>query len=678
MAKTNHSTKDDEFHWLEVDLSDLAYLIRKHLKILIWVPLFGIALAVGIAKIQRPVFATEVEVYLRPNFDQEFQVERTYSKLDDSDSLRSIERALVSDTIVLAMVKKLGLRTDVGFLGETFKPGELTDARLLKAVRDRYTTKLVPTTRIVKLRVEDFSPARTALIAETLISEFLALLRDDRNLKEADLRSTLVAQSQKALEGALESEKELNRFRVANPDTLADQDSSIFQDRILQSGTALNEANSARSNLAGMIQALEGIDPRQDPFQVFQILSNRNSEYLSELLGMHARAKSEFGVAKEQYRLGHPAYITAESRLVEVEGTLRDYAAEMKSSVQSEYDAASQKVDKLSETLSILRSEMVGQKSVSAEFRGLKEEIDRNWNTYTSLQQKIRDLDLNPEVTPTFATVMSGPVVPDKKAKPGTLIYAAGGMILGGLCGLGLIFWKNRHGLPFTSQSQAEKQLSLATVASIPSPADGSRESRLTLLERSREMVGLLISLGGSKLIHVASIDKESPGEILSTAMSRACARQDLSVLLISIHYRIQRPADIVSDQSIAGLSLLDLPLEILTPPNGFQSGVTKLFESFDRIIVDTSRISEKAACLEVGRSAEKNLLLIQPGRGSFRSGYCDLVEELESAGVRNMALVSIEEFKPEKERRKQTKASLPKSQSTKRVFRNRPLSNPV
>lgn len=678
MPKANHSTKDEEFHWLEVDFSDLTYLLRKHLKLLIFLPLFGFALAVVAAKIQRPVFATDVEVYLRPNFDQEFQVERTYSKLDDSDSLRSIERALVSDSIVLAMVKKLGLRNDVGFLGETFKLGELTDARLLKTIRDRYTTKLVPTTRIVKLRVEDFSPDRTALIADTLISEFLALLREDRNLKEADLRSTLVAQSQKALEGALESEKELNGFRAANPDNFADQDSSIFKDRILQSGTALNEANAARSNLAGMIEALEGIDPREDPFQVFQILSNRNSEYLSELLGMHARAKSEFGVAKEQYRMGHPGYKTAESRLAEVEGTLRDYAAEMKSSVQSEYDAASQKVEKLSETLSILRSEMVGQKSVSAEFRGLKEEIDRNWNTYTALQQKIRDLDLNPEVTPTFATVMSGPVVPDKKAKPGTLLYAAGGMILGGFYALGLIFWKNRFGLPFTSQSQAEKKLSLATVASIPTPSDGSRESRLALLERSREMVGLLISLGDSKLIHVTSIDKESPGEILSTAMSRACARQDLRVLLISIHYRIQRPADIVSDRSVAGLSLLDLPLEILTPPNGFRNGVGKLFESFDRIIVDTSRISEKAARLEVARSAEKNLLLVQPGRGSFRSGYCDLVEDLERAGVRNTALVSVEEFKPEEKRKKQKPASLPKPEATKRVFRKRPLANPA
>ena len=296
MAKMRNNPKDDDFHWLEVDVSDVVYLFRKHFGLLFWAPVLGFILAVVAAKVQRPMFATEMEIYLRPNFDQEMQLEQASSKLEDDDSVRSIERVLVSDTVVLAMVKTLGLRNDFEFLGEKLEPGELTDAKILKIIRDRYTTKLIPMTRIVKLRVEDYSPERTALIAQTLIDEFLGHLKEDRNLKEADLRTTLVAQAQKALEGSLSSEKKLNQFREANPDTLADQDSSIFKDRILQSGTALNEANSERSNLAGMIKALEGIEPQEEPFRVFQILSNRNSEYLSELLGMHARAKSEFGL----------------------------------------------------------------------------------------------------------------------------------------------------------------------------------------------------------------------------------------------------------------------------------------------------------------------------------------------------------------------------------------------
>ena len=678
MAKAKHNAKDDDFHWLEVDLSDVVYLFRRHLGLLFWAPVLGFALAVIAAKAQRPMFATEMEIYLRPNFDQEMQLEQTYSKLDDDDSLRSIERVLVSDTVILEMVETLGLRDDPDFFGELFEPGELTDAKLLKTIRDRYTTKLIPTTRVMKLRVEDYSAKRTALIAQTLIDEFLGHLKDDRNLKEADLRTNLVVQSQKALEGSLSSEKKLNEFREANPDTLADQDSSIFKDRILQSGTALNAANSERSNLAGTIEALEGIEPREDPFRVFQILSNRNSEYMSELLGMQARAKSDFGVAKEQYRVGHPSYISAESRLSEVEGTLRDYAVEMKKSVQSEYDAASQKVEKLSETLSVLRGEMIGQKSVSAEFRGLKEEIDRNWNTYTSLQQKIKDLDLNPEVTPTFATVMSGPVIPDKKAKPRTLFYAAGGVIVGGLYALGIIFWRNRHGLPFTSQSQAEELLALPTMASVQTLAGMDGLAQLTSLEQSPQMLNLLISLRNTRLIHITSIEQESAAVLLSRAMGRVCARQGSRVLCISVRYQSQYQEGIVDDPLLAGFSYLDLPLETLAPANGFQNGIAKLFESYDRIFVDTSQISGTAVRLEVGRFAEANLLLLQPGEGTSRSDYAHLVEEFERAKIKSTCLVSVEEIKPTKKHKGRKSNALPGTREKRRMFGRKSISNPA
>jgi len=676
MAKPKHNTKDEDFHWLEVDFSDVAYLFRKHLRLLFWAPVLGFMLAVVAAKVQRPMFATEMEIYLRPNFDQEMQLEQSYSKLDDDDSLRSIEWVLVSDTVILEMVDTLGLRGDPDFLGKIFEPEELTDAKLLKTIRDRYTTKLIPTTRVVQLRVEDYSAQRTALIAQTLIDEFLGHLKDDRNLKEADLRTNLVVQSHKALEGSLSSEKKLNEFREANPDTLADQDSSIFKDRILQSGTALNEANSMRSNLAGTLEALEGIEPREDPFRVFQILSNRNSEYLSELLGMQARSKSEFGVAKEQYRVGHPAYKSAESRFVEVEGTIRDYAVEMKKSVQSEYDASSQKVEKLSETLSILRGEMVGQKSVSAEFRGLKEEIDRNWNTYTSLQQKIKDLDLNPEVTPTFATVMSGPVVPDKKAKPRTLFYAAGGVILGGLYALGMIFWRNRLGLPFTSQLQAEELLALPTVASVKTFAGVDGLAQLASLEQSPQMLNLLISLRNTRLIHITSIEEESAAALLSRAMGRVCARQGSRVLCISVRYQSQNRAGIVEDPLLHGFSYLEVPLETLAPAKGFQNGITKLFESYDRIFVDTSQISGPAVRLEVGRFAEANLLLLQPGEGTSRSEYSHLVEAFEKAGINSSRLVSVEEIKPMREQKARIFNALPQPREKRSVSKKSQIPN--
>ena len=105
MEKQN---KDEAFQWLELDRSDLLFMLRRYSRLLLIIPFIGAVLGVVIAKLLTPVFETKATVYLRPNFDKEMQLERTHSKLDDNDSLRSIEKAMTADSVILAMVEKLG------------------------------------------------------------------------------------------------------------------------------------------------------------------------------------------------------------------------------------------------------------------------------------------------------------------------------------------------------------------------------------------------------------------------------------------------------------------------------------------------------------------------------------------------------------------------------------------
>ncbi len=125
------NSEEKNFKWLEVDSADVWYLLRKHAVILCVVPLLGFLAAFAATRLVKPVFEATAVSYMRPNFDKEMQLEQTYSKLDDADSLRSIERALISDTVILKMVEKLGLRHDEEFFGESIPEGGFTSATLL-------------------------------------------------------------------------------------------------------------------------------------------------------------------------------------------------------------------------------------------------------------------------------------------------------------------------------------------------------------------------------------------------------------------------------------------------------------------------------------------------------------------------------------------------------------------
>jgi uncharacterized protein involved in exopolysaccharide biosynthesis len=625
------SEDDESFRWLEVDLSDVAYLLKRHFRLLLLAPLMGLGLAWFASTLLRPVFSTKAVIFLRPNFDREMQVEHEASKLEDDDSLRSMERAIVSDSVIMQTVERLGLRNDPEFLNEEVPPTGVHSAELLRILRDRYKTKLVPNTRLVELTVEDYSPERSALIADTLVEEFLQYLSSDKNSKESERRSLLVTQAKRALDGALASEEELKLFRLANPGTIVEQDSGIFHERLLEHGKALNEANTEMSRLAALHSSLQSINVDSDPYQVFQTLNNRNSEHLSEILTMHATAKSEFAAVKERVKASHPAYREAESRLAEVNQSLRVYAGEMKKGIESEYAAARDKTAKLTESLVALQKELIGFKSTSAEFRGLKEEIDRHWNTYTRLQQKIMDLDIGPEGVPTFATVISKAVVPDKKAKPRRLYWAGGGMALGAFFALGLIYWCHRDGLPFTSRAQPTELLKIPIIAEFETTNSNNFSTRVSGLESSPQMMNLLIAIRGLRLIQVTSVSR-CPGEgTLALAISRAGGSRGTRTLLLSFRNPPSQPDALQQLPVSTHVSLIELHpdflLEILLDPSKFNSLVSDWLREFHRVVIDTTMVPEVEAKVAMGRLAQANLLVVSAGDGGPRSQHRQFVE---------------------------------------------------
>ncbi|MEM0895888.1 MAG: Wzz/FepE/Etk N-terminal domain-containing protein [Verrucomicrobiota bacterium] len=628
------SPKEEGFQWFEMDESDLLFLIRRHFWLLLLLPLFCGGIAIGASSLISPVFTTSSVLYVRPNFDKEMQVEKTSSKLDDDDSLRSLEEFLVSDTVILRVVDRLGLRDDSSFTGGGKKSSSpLSDDALLKKVRDRYTTDLKPNTRLIELEVKDFSAQRTKLISETIVDEFLVQFRSERGVKGSDAREILVRQSEAALAETMKNEKELEAFRSAHPEFLVEQDSNIFHERLLQQGEILNTAKAEASRLEEVLAALGPIDPAEDPYRIFQILTNRNSEYLSDLLSMHAESQKELALIKERYLHRHPNHIAAVNQLEEVESTLKDYAAEMKEGVALELETAKRKAVSHEKTLAALQADFVTFKSSSAAFRGIKEKIDRYWNTYSALQQKIMDLDVDAEGTPSFVTVVSAPVVPDKKSHPRTLIWTAGGTLLGCLAAMGIVVLRNRHGLPFTNSKQPTELLRVPTIATLEIPPKGTLLEKTSRLQKSPQLLNLLIAVQRFRCIHVSSCEPDSPAPLLSFVLGRTLAKHDLKTLLITFSHETNKSLNAVRDSSVTNLSLVELSSVHLLNMDDFRTGLRKAMEKFDRVIADTTQIHETETSLAVSQEAEANLIVVveQEGKRADAEYY---VERCRDSGI--------------------------------------------
>lgn len=642
-TSNSHGGPDSEFRWLEIDLDDALFLLRRHFVLLALIPIACAALA-GVAWWLMPsIYTSSATVYLRPNFDQDMQLDRTFSKLEDADSLRSVEKALISDTVILRMVDKLGLRSEPDFVRcEVAAEGPLSDDCLLEEVRDRYDTKLVPNTRLIELDVDDHNPERAKLIADTLIKEFLVHLGSERESQEAELRATLVRQADAALEAALKSEKKLEGFRSEHPELIVEQDSSVFQDRLLQTSKTLNEASSERLQIEGMVAAIENIDAEKEPFRIFQVLQNRNSGYLSQLLSMHATAKAEMASASEKFTPTNPAYKEAAKKLADIEQTLTDYAGEMKEGMTSEFAAAQQREEKLTASMQELRSEFIAFKSKSAEFRGLKEEIDRNWNTHSRLQDKITGLDLNPENELSFITLISKPIVPENPSQPVLILWVPAGFLLG----LGAVFAylivRYRRGLPYTSAEQSgeilRKSLGVPNLAHLHL-ADASD---LEEASKSSELVDLAIALGNARIIQIAQPGEAGTKDALAPLLGQVLAERGVSTLLVRFRYDVDDPEMVYEPGSTNHLYEIELPVSELLNLEQFRQKLKNSLESYDRTIIDMSEIDNPEAILAVAKEADASVTVVKPGRGSRRP-YRDLVERMVQENVSAVSTVVID-----------------------------------
>ncbi|MEM6279264.1 MAG: GNVR domain-containing protein [Verrucomicrobiota bacterium] len=637
--QSDQEKADSEFRWIEIDLADLLFLVRKHFSLLFFLPLGLAVVAMIYCFALAPVFTSTAVLYLRPNFDREMLIERTFSKLEDADSLRSVEKAIISDTVLLRMINRLGVREDATFLGEPLEPGTvLSDDALLKKVRKRYRTKLLPNTRLVELEVDDFSAARSKVISESLIEEFLRHLGEERDIQQGELRRTLVKQADNALSEALASEKKLEEFRSENPDLIVEQDSSIFQERLLQYSESLNVASAESSSLEGTLVALKGIDMAKDPNQVFQILKERTDEYLAELLGMHAEAKAALASVGQIYTRTHPSYRESQSRLDELEATLRSYAEEMKVGLESEYEAASRREEKLRESLRNLQTEFVAFKSKSAEFRGLQEQIERNWNTYTQLQEKITNLDLNPENEFNFVTLISKPIVPDKKSKPTTKLWMAAAGLLGVITACGLLMFRYREGLPYTTRSQVSEEPDLARATSLNLSKAGKRGE----LSDDPDILNLAIVTGAAKVIHITSPSPDPEASSVVKAIARALSSQQQRVLIVRLDFEGVVSENQISEIEPSWVSQIHLSPRRLLDPDSFRSGLEKSLLSFDRILIDSTPLNRWDTILATASHADSTFALTR--KFSFsRTHYRRFFGLLDHSGAGTLSAILLE-----------------------------------
>ncbi|MEM9479716.1 MAG: hypothetical protein AAGA58_08700 [Verrucomicrobiota bacterium] len=566
-----------------IDRFDLTYLLRKHWWKLVLVPLLGAGLAFAYYKTQDPLYESSAELLIDPSFERIIQFEQIDGRLDsDLTGLKSLEHAIISDSVVLRVFDRLDLRNAQNFLPSSFSTTpNLSDAELVEFLRkERIWASLVPDTRLIRVNVLDSQPERAQEIAQAFTTEFEKFVYEQRRDEVEKSREAIAAQADAARKAALEADEKLAAFRQENPEIPVEQDHDLVAARLTRLGEELDRVAEERRGLEGQKEILDSIDPDKATIDAIELAQYRDLPHVSELLTALAGARTKFDVVKERYLEKHPSYKEAQAEVTRTESQLQGLVREIVSSVDAKYDAAVVKEATLSEELAVALERLAAMKDQSSDFRALQQQSERDWAVHQTLQTKLGENDVSTEVSSKIATVVSNPLVPFEPYSPNLLLHLVVGGGLGSLLGGAWILASVFGGLPFSNVRQLEERLGLPVIA------DWSKEEDVD--DHNGKSAKLLRFIGASseKTVQITAPNLNGAGESVATSIARFASEHGQKTLLILVHVghedcKLETTAD-------PNLSLLRIRPEHVSDLRSFPQELEQLKANYDNIFIET------------------------------------------------------------------------------------------
>lgn len=591
-----------------LDQFDLGYLWKKYRKRALLLPLIGGALGLGVALLQEPLYESTALLLVDPDYERMVRYEPTDGAAGSQlESLKSMEIAIATDSVVSRAIKRLDLRAEAGFLPSHLTGPDVPEPKILKFLRKkRISSSLVPETRLIRIRVLDPSPERAKRLADTLTEEFESYLREQRREEFEKAREELAAQADGARLVALESDKRLDEFRRGHPRFPVEQDHELFSARLSQFGEQLNAATGARLQLESQKAALAELDPETAALEIVKVAGYNDLAHVSALLDKLSVARADLSAAQEQFTPDHPTHRVLAAKVARHTAELVELARGIQAAIDASYLAEKSRETTLAKELDSAKTEFTEMKSLSSEFRALQQQSERDWSVHEAFQSKLSESAVAVEMKGQIARMVSEPMVPYETAKPVVPLFVIVGGAGGAALAFGGILLAVLSGLPYSNNRQIEQRLGLPVIA------DWSASTKPSLPLGSPE---LLEYLGGdsSRAIHITAPERDGIDEAVAHDLAVAAAKNGRRTLLISIK------TGSVGDQIRAGeldrLHRVDLDIESVRNSDRFLMGLEKMKTRFDCIFIEAPGLEDRDLVDYLSRLADQTILVVSKGK---------------------------------------------------------------
>jgi capsular exopolysaccharide synthesis family protein len=368
----------------------------------------------------------------------------------NSDALKTVEQSLLSQTLLLRVVKANGLDKDPEFAPPKKDGSAYTDVELTGLFMGKLSVLLRRGTRLIDVTVEDEDPEQAQKLARSMVKEY-----EDQNFEQeaADAKranQSLAQEADRLKEKLHKADEALQHYREQYNAVSLEDKQNITVQKLKELNQKVTEAKGERLRLEADVATIK---KTKDPEQLLMVPS------VAALPGVVA-LRQELADKESRFR--------ADSQLDGLRQSLNQALVNAGKMVTKSYEAAKATEASLMEALKEQEQAALELNKIAIPYNVLVREVESDRALYDSVLKRMNETNVSKNLEQNNIRLIEEPMVAVKPSKPRKLRILALALLGGLVIGSGIVIAIDLSDRSIRTVNEVEEILGLPVLTLIP------------------------------------------------------------------------------------------------------------------------------------------------------------------------------------------------------------------
>jgi len=455
-------------HQEGIDFRRIFFLLLKRLWIIALVVIVGMVILFRMFTGKPRMYEAQSVLEVRPQEEKVLKAENvTQESPGTPEFMNTVVQALTSRNILLRVIKANNLTKDPHFYPAKVGGGSYSEDQLCDILESHYRIFPQKGTRLIQILARDSKPKTAALLADSLVKEFIHETYQQRSSASKLANEFLSEEAAKLKEKLQQSEAALQRYKEENNAVSLEQNQNIIVEKLRQVSGMVTQSQDARLKIEADLEQFRRTDPKNVQ-ELLNISSIASLPQVAEARTQLLAAEADFNTLKQRYLYKHPQYIAAVAKIQALQQ--RRLAALENAGVElgKQYEKAQETESKLQATLKEQEDKALQLNKLAIPYNVLTREVETDTALYQSVVSRMKETGVKASEESAPFRILEEPMVPSSPMPDASLRYLFVGFIIllgGSIAG---VMIHDRLSSTIRSVDEAENMLDYPVLGSIP------------------------------------------------------------------------------------------------------------------------------------------------------------------------------------------------------------------